>query len=140
MKNREKFAGQILDIACSGRLLAVKKSTLEPIACERINCEKCYFGGKSTGECITECKKWCDAEYVEPPERPPVDWSKVSVDTPILVRDREDQEWIRRYFAKYEKNKVCAWCDGCTSWSKSYSDTDYSSWNFAKLAEESEEQ
>ena len=31
-----------------------------------------------------------------------IDWYKVAVDTPILVRDSEDEEWQRRYFAKYE--------------------------------------
>lgn len=138
MTNREKFAEQILDIACSGRLLAVKKSTLEPIACERINCEKCYFGGKSTGECITECKKWCDVEYVDPPERPPVDWNKVPVDTPILVRDHGKKPWERRYFAKYEDGKVWAWNDGANSWSAWNNDSNTIGWEYAKLAEDGE--
>ena len=35
-------------------------------------------------------------------EEPEIDWYKVAVDTPILVRDSEDEEWQRRYFAKYE--------------------------------------
>lgn len=28
-----------------------------------------------------------------------VDWSKVKVDTPVLVRDFENQDWKKRYFA-----------------------------------------
>ena len=31
-----------------------------------------------------------------------IDWSKVEVDTPILVKNYEDEPWIKRYFAKYE--------------------------------------
>ena len=33
MTNREKFAEQILDIACSNDTIAVDKATLGPIAC-----------------------------------------------------------------------------------------------------------
>ena len=61
-----------------------------------------------------------------------VDWSKVEVDTPILVRDYEDGEWVKRYFAKFEDGKVYAWVDGGTSWS---SDNKTHKWNYAKLAE-----
>lgn len=135
MTNREKYAEQILDIACSGRLLAVKKRTLKPIACENTNCEKCYFGDKPTDECITECKKWCNAEYVAPS----VDWRKVPVDTPILVRDREEQEWIRGYFATYGCGLVYAWSDGKTSWSASNDRAKVMPWEYAKLAEDGEQ-
>lgn len=31
-----------------------------------------------------------------------VDWSKVKVDTPILVKDDYDDKWEKAYFAKYE--------------------------------------
>ena len=38
-----------------------------------------------------------------------VDWSKVPVDTKILVSDYDDTSvWIRRYFAKYENGIVYA--------------------------------
>lgn len=60
-----------------------------------------------------------------------VDWSKVSVDTPILVRSHTDSVWNRRYFAKYEDGDVYAWVDGKTSWSSGGS---MLSWNYAKLA------
>ena len=32
---------------------------------------------------------------------PPTDWSKVPVDTKVLVRDRESQEWVKRHLALY---------------------------------------
>nr|DAZ69755.1 MAG TPA: hypothetical protein [Caudoviricetes sp.] len=110
MTNREKFAEKILDIACSGGRLAVNKATLEPIACNSLECRDCLF--------YTECckgarKKWANSEYVEPP----IDWSKVAVDTPILVRDNIFSKWVKRYFAKYENGIVYAWSNGTTSWS-----------------------
>ena len=44
------------------------------------------------------------------------DWNKVEVDTKVLVRDKSDGEWVKRYFAKYEDSKVYVFKDGRTSW------------------------
>lgn len=74
---------------------------------------------------------WLDEEYTEPE----VDWSKVAVDTPILVRDRDGDAWRPRYFAKYENDQICTWGNGATSWS---GDGSMSCWNEAKLAEAEE--
>lgn len=62
-----------------------------------------------------------------------VDWSKVAVDTPILVRDCEISRWEKRYFASFENGKVHAWNSGTTSWSTENKNT--MSWKYAKLAE-----
>ena len=74
--------------------------------------------------------------FMEECKEPETDWNKVEIDTPILVRQNEDGEWIRRHFAKYENGKVYVWSDGYTSWS---SEGDMVIWNFAKLAEIEEE-
>ena len=76
-------------------------------------------------------KQWCNEEYTEPP----IDWSKVPVDTPILVKDSHDDEWLHRHFAKFEDGVVYAWDDGKTSWS--LSSLGKVDWKYAKLAEES---
>ena len=75
-------------------------------------------------------KKWANSEYVEPP----IDWSKVAVDTPILVNDSNDHGWVKRYFAKYENGSVFAWNGGKTSWS---SEGHATAWGLAKLPERS---
>ncbi len=62
-----------------------------------------------------------------------VDWSKVVVDTPIFVRNRIEDVWKCRYFAKYEDGKVYTWCGGRTSWSNVISDEPVN-WNYAELA------
>ena len=63
-----------------------------------------------------------------------IDWSKVKVDTPILVRDFETSRWEKRYFAFFENGKVHAWSGGATSWtSEGHNNT--MSWNYAKLAD-----
>lgn len=94
MTNREKFAEQILDIACGGSKIAVDKTTLELTSCYKLACKNCLFSF-GNGDCRGARKKWANSEYVEPP----VDWSKVAVDTPILVRDSANLEWTERYFA-----------------------------------------
>ena len=45
-----------------------------------------------------------------------IDWDEVEVDTKVLVRDRPYNEWLKRYFAKYENGKVYVFNDGRTSW------------------------
>lgn len=130
MTNREKFAEKILDIACSGDAIAVNKVTLEPIACHGTACEECLFNFIDNELCRNRRKKWANSEYVEPP----VDWSKVAVDTPILVRDSVSLGWTKRYFARYENGSVVTWADGATSWSSNGYTV---AWELAKLSERS---
>lgn len=63
-----------------------------------------------------------------------VDWSKVPVDTPILVKQYEQDEWEKRHFAYFKDERVYAWLCGATSWSADY-EGDTTNWNLAKLAE-----
>lgn len=58
------------------------------------------------------------------------DWSKVAIDTKVLVSDN-GATWEKRYFSKYENNEIVTWGDGSTSWSATYE----ISWKYAKLAE-----
>lgn len=63
-----------------------------------------------------------------------VDWSKVKVDTPILVKDDYDDKWEKAYFAKYEDEMIYAWNSGRTSFSARNEDDTFI-WDRAKLAE-----
>lgn len=128
MTNREKFAEQILDIACGGSKIAVDKATLEPTSCYKLACGDCLFSF-SDANCTGAREKWANSEYVEPP----IDWSKVAVDTPILVRNSKEEVWEKRHFAKYENGIVYAWVAGETSWSAVSSNM--TDWKMAKLTE-----
>lgn len=125
MLNRWKFEGKILEIACSGKSLAVRNG--KPAACDPETCSECDFCGM---RCDEKIKEWADSEYVEQP----VDWSKVPVDTPILVKDTESESFTHRYFAKYEDNMVYAWESGATSWSVDKPER-ITGWEYAKLVE-----
>ena len=69
-----------------------------------------------------------------------VDWSKISVDTKILVSE-DGEDWYRRYFAKYENGIIYAFPDGLSSFTARYK-PEYGgyrrvcAWKYAKLYEE----
>lgn len=63
-----------------------------------------------------------------------IDWSKVAVDTPILVKDDYDDKWEKAYFAEYENGMIYAWNNGRTSFSARSKDDTFI-WDHAKLAE-----
>ena len=129
MTNKEKYADKIIEIAVRSKL-ALKDG--KPIPCTRIRCSECGFFSPDHSCRFNACE-WLDSEYVAPP----VDWSKVAVDTPILVRNSREESWRKRYFAKYEDNAVYAWSGGATSWSACRS-SDIANWKMAKLAESEE--
>ena len=131
MKNYKKYADEINkykvnkdEYFCDEFIIPhiLKKDSFASISCEH---------------CHMLQLLWLMEEYEEP-EEPETDWSKVEVDTPILVRICEDGEWLKKYFAKYEDGKVYAWNSGCTSWTVLH-DKDVTAWKYAKLAESEEE-
>ena len=67
-----------------------------------------------------------------------IDWSKVAVDTKILVRVADRNEWNKRHFAKFENGFIYAWDNGKTSFT-SNTKASYTSWEQAKLYKEGEE-
>ena len=118
MKNYEKYKDEIKkykDYNFCGDF--VKPYILESDNCNGLDCIRC-----SMFRAI-----WLMEEY----EEPDVDWSRVKVDTPILVRQGKNGEWLERHFAKYENGDVYAWVDGQTSWTGA----DEIKWKYAKLAE-----
>ena len=125
MKNHEKYADEIREY----RGTHFCKDFIEPYILKSDNCNGLYCGVCHMLQMI-----WLLEEY----EEPEVDWNKVEVDTPILVRAAEEAEWIKRHFAKYENGLVYAWKDSRTSWTSLY-DSEVTAWKYAKLAESEEE-
>ena len=128
MKNYKKYADEIKkynvnkdEYFCNEFIIP---HILKKDSCAGIGCEQCHMLQTI----------WLLEEYEEPKE-PEVDWSKVEVDTPILVRDGEDEEWIKQHFAECDGKVVCAWRAGKTSWTEDC----VMGWKFAKLAESEEE-
>lgn len=124
MKNFEKYEDEIRkfkgDNFCSNFVIPhiLKKDDCAGICCS---------------ECISRQLLW----YLEEYEEPKVDWNEVKIDTPILVRDSENTEWLKKYFAKYENGHVYVWNLGRTSWTAP-NDKSVSAWSYAKLADNEE--
>ena len=64
-----------------------------------------------------------------------VDWSKIAVDTKILVR-HDDRNWERAYFAFYKDGEVYAWDYGKTSFTLNNDERCTTYWEQVKLYEE----
>lgn len=134
MTNKEKYGDKMIELAVNNLSLGLRGG--KPTLCTKIRCEDCDFNEESTGECkggACGFREWLNSECVEPS----VDWSKVAVDTPILVKDGKEGKWLRRYFANYENGTVYAWECGATSWS-AYRSGNITDWKIAKLAESEE--
>ena len=120
MKNYEKYADEIREYKGDSFCIDfVKPNILKSDHCES-DCTKCRMLQAM----------WLLEDY----EEPETDWSKVEVDTPILVRDGEDEEWNKQHFAECDGKVVCAWRGGKTSWTEDC----VMGWKYAKLAESEE--
>lgn len=126
MLNIEKYRDELIKMG----IIDTKK-----IAIRYGKLSLCCFGccgcdNLSKEDCGKQAEDWLFSEY----EEPEIDWSKVKVDTPILVRESEQNPWLKRYFAKFKNGKVYAWDSGKTSWSIE-DKTGMLCWKYAKLAE-----
>lgn len=141
MTNREKFREDILSWAKNSKGNAeaycefARKNMIPSLT-------DCTDGGCAELTC-TCCRTifsvWLDEECEELP-KPEVDWSKVPVDTLVRVREREDKEWLLRYFKGINENHLRrryeAWESGATSKTASGK---YLCWNYCELVEDVED-
>lgn len=133
MLNIEKYKDKLVELGVIDlNKLALAHGQLQ--RCDRnTRCRECLFFNQSDYLCSDRALNWLFTEYKEPE----VDWSKVNVDTPILVGNTENNVTHKRYFAKYEDGKVYTWGGGTTSWTVS-GEYDVTFWKYAKLAESEE--
>lgn len=67
MTNREKYAEQILDVACGGESIALDmKGNIN--SCDNIDCEECIFNRTYDSNCEDRVKQWANSEYIEKPK------------------------------------------------------------------------
>lgn len=104
----------------------------KPTLCEDTDCKDCLF---QDGCWVIRNRKkvadWLNAEYQEPS----VDWSKVPIDTPVLVSDT-GETWIRRHFYKIDKHgRLLTYAFGRTSWS---AECAVEQWAYMKLEDGNE--
>lgn len=103
--------------------------------CNGVNCGECPFNKSTNNTCGSfEMLYPEEALNVVMSYEPKVDWTKVPVDTKILVRDYKCGTWVKRYFAKYINGEVYAYDNGTTSFSAKGT----SLWTYAKLYKDNE--
>lgn len=126
MKNRDRFKDELLESCTSGTFDIFFDKYISTTY------HRCTYSNTTLDKIIILTMLWLDEEYQEPE----VDWSKVNVDTPILVSMNEEDwsHWSRRHFAEYRDGTVYAFKDGATSWTTNLK----TGWPYAKLAEPQE--
>ena len=68
MKNKERYAKEIIEMACSGNSIAVDKQSKKLVSCNSIPCRKCLFYISDNGCCDNNGKReWAESEYIEKP-------------------------------------------------------------------------
>ena len=136
MENQKYYEKEILHIAVTGCAVAVNKDTYVPMTCSKDMCEHC-INHKENGRCDKEktaILTWMKEEYIDPAER--IDWAKIAIDTPILVRNKEDELWQRGHFAGLSnEDGVFVFPDGKTSFTADKREDVHVAYKHARLAE-----
>lgn len=132
MTNYENQKTEIDEILERNLWFGVEEETKKVAPCPQMSCFECLFHDeRDSWYCGLRSMKWLVSEYKEPE----VDWSKVPIDTPILVSDAGVNCWSRRYFAGVSKQgEPLVYPNGKTSWS-SESFHRPETWSYIKLAE-----
>lgn len=128
--NYEKYKDDIERLGTNS--IAFDKSNNKIVKCVDIACKDCAFY-ESFDACRLNAMKWAVEEYTEPE----VDWTKVPIDTPVLISG-DGKEWYRRYFSGVDENgSPTVFCCGTTRWSSKNYDENENTWNVnhIKLAE-----
>ena len=93
MKNKEKYAKEIVEIACKGHDFLVDKNTNEVVDCCVALCTTCLFS--EMDDCYEARRRWAESEYIEKPV--------------ISKRDREFLELFNdkcKYIARDSNGKL----------------------------------
>lgn len=123
MKNKEKYAKEIIEIACDGHDIAVNKSTGKPESCRFLNCNECLFSGHANQSCNDVTREWAESEYIEKPvisKRDRAFLEYFNVNMGYIARDMSGSLYI--YVKKPYKEVDC--------WSASACETEKSLWMF----------
>lgn len=133
MNNYENQREIIDAILNSNSSIAIDIDTNKITTCRGLGCSRCLFLGEYNKNisCYGNTIKWLVSECIEPE----IDWSKVAVDTPVLISvDGKDGNWFNRYFAGVnEEGQPTVFCYGATQWSNGEEEPLY--FKYIKLAE-----
>lgn len=112
MKNKEKYAKEIIEVSCSGYCFGINKCTNEVVPCSCIRCFKCMFNDNK--DCIKRRKDWAESEYIEKPviskrDRAFLDY--LGEECKFIVRDENGELFV--YIGEPHKLIDCWEVDCC---------------------------
>lgn len=64
MKNRDKYAEELLNVACTGKKIAIDKRTMQIRSCAWFECVHCLLN--EGDDCGAKLAEWAESEYIEP--------------------------------------------------------------------------
>lgn len=107
MKNKEKYAKEIMDVACSGDSIAVTKGSERIVKCGSIACSECLFARLN---CVEKIREWVEQEYIEKPviskrDRAFLDY--INANVRYIARNMDGSLYV--YISKPYKIIDC-WC------------------------------
>lgn len=105
MKNKEKYAKEILEIACNGDSIAIIRESGRIAPCDGTYCSACLFRDV---DCRERVREWAESEYIEKPVISKRDRAFLEyLDTIIhyVTRDLNDDLYI--YISKPHKLIDC---------------------------------
>lgn len=103
MKNKEKYAKEIVEIACNGGEIAISKETRKPVPCDGCRCIDCALSEKYG--CSNAFREWAESEYIEKPvisKRDRAFLEYLNVNIGYITRDMDCS--LFAYISKPRKN------------------------------------
>lgn len=114
MKNREKYAEELLNVACTGNRIAIDKRTMQIRGCEAFPCGLCLF--RDCDGCSKKLAEWAESEYIEKPvisKRDRAFLEYIGTGINYITRDMDGGLFI--YISKPHKLIDCWESSGCES-------------------------
>lgn len=136
MTNYEKYKDELIKHVIAQSYIGLDINTNNIAGCSDLCCEGCKFNeNRAICNDVDEMMVWLNSEYIEP-KKEEVDWSKVPIDTKVLV-STDGVTWYKRYFAGINvyTNECLAWSYGATSWAS----RPKRAWKYIKLYKGDEE-
>lgn len=118
MKNKEKYAKEILELACDGNRIVIVRQTGEFRSCYETPCIECLFHSSDKEQCKEKTREWAESEYVERPvisKRDRAFLEYIREEYKFVARDENGNLFVYSSKPCKDKRFMC-WCScGCSN-------------------------
>lgn len=111
MKNKEKYAKEIVELACDGNRIAIVRQTGGFRSCYETPCRECLFHSSNTEQCKEKVREWAESEYIEKPvisEKDKAFLEYVKEEYKCIARDKNGKLFLYR-LTPYKEERVLSW-------------------------------